>query len=149
MANSVIGIVNSVIDSINNLFHISFKGLTLLGKEVIPAFNVRLVNLPHIRTFAEGGFPDQGQLFVAWEAGAEMVGSIGRRAAVANNDQIVEGISSGVSNANEELISTLFAVGQQIIQAINEKDTDVYMDKTKVSLAVAKTQGQRARMYGR
>lgn len=78
-----------------------------------------------------------------------MVGSIGRRAAVANNDQIVEGISSGVSNANEELISTLFAVGQQIIQAINEKDTNVYMDKTKVSLAVAKTQGQRARMYGR
>ena len=78
-----------------------------------------------------------------------MVGSIGRRAAVANNDQIVEGISSGVSNANEELISTLFAVGQQIIQAINEKDTDVYMDKTKVSLAVTKTQGQRARMYGR
>lgn len=149
MANSVIGIVNSVIDSINNLFHISFKGLTLLGKEVIPAFNVRLVNLPHIRTFAEGGFPDQGQLFIAREAGAEMVGSIGRRAAVANNDQIVEGISSGVSNANEELISTLFAVGQQIIQAINEKDTDVYMDKTKVSLAVAKTQGQRARMYGR
>lgn len=149
MANSVIGIVNSVIDSINNLFHISFKGLTLLGKEVIPAFNVRLVNLHHIRTFAEGGFPDQGQLFIAREAGAEMVGSIGRRAAVANNDQIVEGISSGVSNANEELISTLFAVGQQIIQAINEKDTDVYMDKTKVSLAVAKTQGQRARMYGR
>ena len=149
MANSVIGIVNSVIDSINNLFHISFKGLTLLGKEVIPAFNVRLVNLPHIRTFAEGGFPDQGQLFIAREAGAEMVGSIGRRAAVANNDQIVEGISTGVSNANEELISTLFAVGQQIIQAINEKDTDVYMDKTKVSLAVTKTQGQRARMYGR
>lgn len=149
MANSVIGIVNSVIDSINNLFHISFKGLTLLGKEVIPAFNVRLVNLPHIRTFAEGGFPDQGQLFIAREAGAEMVGSIGRRAAVANNDQIVEGISTGVSNANEELISTLFAVGQQIIQAINEKDTDVYMDKTKVSLAVTKIQDQRARMYGR
>lgn len=149
MANSVIGIVNSVIDSINNLFHISFKGLTLLGKEVIPAFNVRLVNLPHIRTFAEGGFPDQGQLFIAREAGAEMVGSIGRRAAVANNDQIVEGISTGVSNANEELISTLFAVGQQIIQAINEKDSNVYLDKTKVSLAVTKTQGQRARMYGR
>lgn len=149
MANSVIGIVNSVIDSINNLFHISFKGLTLLGKEVIPAFNVRLVNLPHIRTFAEGGFPDQGQLFIAREAGAEMVGSIGRRAAVANNDQIVEGISSGVSNANEELISTLFAVGQQIIRAINEKDSNVYLDKTKVSLAVTKTQGQRARMYGR
>ena len=149
MANSVIGIVNSVIDSINNLFHISFKGLTLLGKEVIPAFNVRLVNLPHIRTFAEGGFPDQGQLFIAREAGAEMVGAMGRKTAVANNDQIVEGISSGVSDANEEVIATLFAVGQQIIRAINEKDHNVYLDKTKVSLAVTKTQGQQARMYGR
>ena len=49
--------------------------------------------------FAEGGFPDEGQLFIAREAGAEMVGSIGGRTAVANNDQIVEGIRQGVYEA--------------------------------------------------
>jgi hypothetical protein len=49
---------------------------------------------------ASGGFPDVGQLFVAREAGPEMVGTIGGRTAVANNDQIVQGIASGVANAN-------------------------------------------------
>jgi len=49
--------------------------------------------------FATGGFPDAGQLFVAREAGPEMVGTIGGRTAVANNDQIVQGISAGVYDA--------------------------------------------------
>lgn len=99
LANSVIGILNRVIDGINSMFHISFKGLKVLGKEVIPAFDTRLINLRHISMFAEGGFPNEGQLFIAREAGAEMVGSIGRKTAVANNDQIVESVSSGVYRA--------------------------------------------------
>lgn len=49
--------------------------------------------------FAEGGFPETGQLFVAREAGPELVGRINGKTAVANNDQIVTGISSGVYNA--------------------------------------------------
>jgi len=48
---------------------------------------------------AIGGFVDEGQLFVAREAGPEMVGAIGGRTAVANNDQIVEGIRAGVFEA--------------------------------------------------
>lgn len=51
---------------------------------------------------AAGGQFDSGELFVAREAGAEMVGSIGRKTTVANNDQIVEGITAGVSGANQE-----------------------------------------------
>lgn len=99
MANSIIGIINRVVDAINNVFHISFRGLSVLGKEVVPAFNVRLVNIPHVPTFADGGFVDEGQLFIAREAGAEMVGRIGRKTAVANNDQIVESVSQGVYEA--------------------------------------------------
>lgn len=102
MANSIIGIVNGVIDAINNMFHISFKGLSLFGKKFIPAFDVRLVNLRHIPTFERGGFPDQGQLFIARESGAEMVGSIRGKTAVANNDQIVESVSNGVYRAIKE-----------------------------------------------
>lgn len=49
--------------------------------------------------FANGGFPTEGELFIANEAGPELVGRIGNRNAVANSDQIVEGIASGVYNA--------------------------------------------------
>jgi len=49
--------------------------------------------------FAAGGFPETGELFLAREAGPELVGRIHGKTAVANNDQIVAGISSGVFNA--------------------------------------------------
>ena len=52
-----------------------------------------------ISKFAEGGFPDQGQLFIAREAGPELVGTIGGRSAVAPNDDILEGIRQGVYDA--------------------------------------------------
>ena len=47
-------------------------------------------------TYAEGGFPEQGQMFIAREAGPELVGNIGNKTAVANNDQIIEGVRQGV-----------------------------------------------------
>lgn len=49
--------------------------------------------------FASGGYPSEGEIFVARERGPEMVGTIGGRTAVANNDQIVEGIRQGVYDA--------------------------------------------------
>ena len=55
-----------------------------------------------MQTKASGGFVDSGQLFVAREAGPEMVGTIGGNTAVANNDQIVAGIQNGVAQANEQ-----------------------------------------------
>ena len=57
-----------------------------------------------LRAYAAGGFPDEGQLFIARESGAEMVGSIRGKTAVANNDQIVESVSSGVYRAVKEAI---------------------------------------------
>lgn len=53
-----------------------------------------------IAFYANGGFPDVGQLFMARENGIpEMVGSMGGKNAVANNAQIVEGIEQGVMRA--------------------------------------------------
>lgn len=49
--------------------------------------------------FAEGGYPETGQLFLAREAGPELIGTIGNRTAVANNDQITEGIAVATYNA--------------------------------------------------
>ena len=49
---------------------------------------------------ADGGFVDSGEMFVARENGlTEYVGSFGNKTAVANNDQIVKGISVGVAKA--------------------------------------------------
>lgn len=49
--------------------------------------------------YASGGIVQSGQVFLAREAGPELVGTIGRQTAVANNDQIVSGIASGVATA--------------------------------------------------
>ena len=48
---------------------------------------------------ANGGQIDAGQLFVARESGPELVGTMGGKTTVANNDQIVAGIERGVINA--------------------------------------------------
>lgn len=52
-----------------------------------------------LSAYAGGGFPKEGQMFLAREAGPELVGNIGNKAAVANNDQIIEGIKQGVYTA--------------------------------------------------
>ena len=49
--------------------------------------------------------PTTGEMFIAREAGPEMVGRIGNRTTVANNDQIVKGIEQGVYNAVTSAIS--------------------------------------------
>lgn len=57
----------------------------------LPRFN--------LQWYAKGGFPEMGQLFIANEAGPEMVGKMGNQNAVANNNQIVDGIKNGVFEA--------------------------------------------------
>lgn len=53
--------------------------------------------------YASGGFPQTGQLFIARENGIpEMVGSIGGKNAVANNDQIEQAIFKAVYTAMRE-----------------------------------------------
>ena len=54
----------------------------------------------YLQGFASGGFPTEGQLFLANEGTApEMVGTMGGRTAVATNADIVEGIRNGVYDA--------------------------------------------------
>lgn len=73
-----------------------------------------------ITAYANGGLPDAGQMFVAREAGPEMVGTIGGHTAVMNNDQIVASVSAGVYQA------VLSAMGGQsdrpIVLNINGKE---------------------------
>ena len=109
--NNAIAAVNSVIREINKLSAFTGISLSYLSQ----------IEIDPIPYYAQGGFVDEGQLFIAREAGAEMVGAIGNRTAVANNDQIVEGISAGVANANDGVIAAIYA----LMNIIEDKDLSV------------------------
>jgi hypothetical protein len=130
MANTIIRVMNDALTKINGIF--ASIGLGSIKFSMIPEF-------------ANGGFPDEGQMFIAREAGAEMVGSIGRRTAVANNDQIVGGIASGVASANEEQ-NALLREQNSLLRAILEKDSGVYLDGKNLANSVEKYQRERGRV---
>ena len=90
---------------------------------------------------ADGGFVDEGQLFIAREAGAEMVGAMGRRTAVANNDQIVEGISAGVSIANDGVIAAIYA----LLNAVEDKDMSVVIGDNEIGQSYDRYKEKRGR----
>lgn len=72
---------------------------------------------------ADGGIVSSGQLFVAREAGPELVGTIGGQTAVANNDQIISGIRQGVFEAVSAAMSG---------QGGGETIVKVYLDSREI-----------------
>ncbi len=52
-----------------------------------------------LKKYADGGFPDYGDLFIANERGPELVGTIGNRTAVANSSSIETAIYNAVRSA--------------------------------------------------
>lgn len=145
MANGVVKGINSVIGDLNRLQIDAPKWVTDLTGIDKFGFNIKTLSTISIPRLAEGGFPEQGQLFIAREAGAEMVGNIGRRTAVANNDQIVTGIAGGVAEANEEQ-NALLREQNSLLRAILEKDSGVYLDGKNLTNSVEKYQRERGRV---
>ena len=100
-------IVNGLIKGINTVIATPFNAINGVIKTIKdvniaglkPFKNLPTISVPQIPLLATGGFPEQGQMFIAREAGAELVGNIGGRTAVVNNDQIVESVSAGVYQA--------------------------------------------------
>ena len=96
-------VINKIIDGINK-FISGFNGVANSIGEVIGVdIQIPLIASVSLPRFESGGFPETGQLFLARENGLnEMVGHIGNRPAVANNDQIIQGIAYGVKQALRE-----------------------------------------------
>lgn len=86
--------------------------------------------------YASGGFPQHGEMFVAREAGPEMVGRIGSRTAVANNDQIVAAVADGVYQAVSAAMGNSDKGGETVVK--------VYLDGKDVT----SRQNQISRAYG-
>lgn len=74
--------------------------------------------------FATGGFPDEGSLFFASEQGPELVGTMGGRTAVANQQEITEGIRQGVFEA----VSAAMNGGN------NDVNVKVYLDSREIKV---------------
>lgn len=81
---------------------LDFPKITMPHFKITGEFDLKTGNVPSVSVnyYAQGGMPNTGELFMARENGInEMVGRIGNHSAVANNDQIVEGIRGGVEAA--------------------------------------------------
>lgn len=144
--NVAIDLFNRFIGWVNEKMSFSWDSFTIAGKTLVEAGSIQLFTIPKLpKLYAEGGFPDVGELFIANEAGPEYVGRIGNRPAVANRDQIVDGIAS----ANEGVIDAIFSAAVRVISAINEKDSNVYIDGNRLAARVTNSQASQSRMYGR
>ena len=78
-----------------------------------------------VKGLASGGLVSGGDLFIANENGVpEMIGRFGNQAGVANQNQIVTGISRGVAEANAEQ-NALLRQQNALLRGILEKETNV------------------------
>jgi len=125
-------VVNGIITGLNKVIAIPFNGINsalkwIKGIEIVgikPFSGLKTISVPQIPLLAEGGFPSTGQMFIAREAGPEMVGTIGNKSAVVNNEQIIAGISEGVADANSEQ-NALLREQNNLLRKLLEKDTVV------------------------
>lgn len=128
---------NIIIDMVNYVIAKMGAILAFLGISIPQVSHIKLDRVEYLEVpaFEEGGFPDMGQFFLARESGAEMVGQIGRRTAVANNDQIVSGITNGVREGNGDLLSALFTICDRVVRSIEENGGDVVIGDETIGRA--------------
>ena len=97
MLNAGIDLVNKFIRNINSKLKFSWDGLTIAGKQIYGGGSVQIVKIPEIQKFDTGGFIEDG-LFTMNKG--EIAGKFSNgQSVVANNYQIVDGISKGVYDA--------------------------------------------------
>ena len=121
-------VVNGLIKGINKVVSVPFNAInTALGKlrdisimGLSPFTGLKNISVPSIPLLAGGGIVSSGQVFVANEAGPELVANVGRKTAVMNNDQIVESVSQGVYRAFLQAMGE--SGGNQVVEAkVNDK----------------------------
>ena len=130
MVASFESMVNYIIRGINRLIN-GFNKISWDVPDWVPGIGgksigfaiktISEVSLGRIPYFADGGYPASGELFWAREngAGPELVGSIGNRSAVVNNDQIVAAVAQGVYQA---VVQANAQSGNQTVEAkVNDK----------------------------
>ena len=138
-------VVNGLISGINSVIAVPFRAInTALTKVrelnimgLTPFSSIRTISIPNIPLLAQGGVVDAGQLFVAREAGAELVGNVGRKTSVMNNDQIVESVSQGVYQA------VVAAMRSNNDNGSGAQSVNVYLDGKQVYASIEQHRKER------
>lgn len=143
ITNGLITSINSMAPNVRQAFESMFNNIhiKLPHFSVSGSFDVKANRVPSINVnwYAQGGFPVPGELFIANESGPEMVGTMGGRTAVANNDQIVEGVASGVSAANAEQNALLREQNRLLMRLLEKEGTVVFPTSVEAGRAVQKS----------
>ena len=161
MVNGVIDAINAAIGFLNGLsvtlpswsidlpdfskFPPSMKTYTV-GGNTIDFFNIPTI--PRIGAYENGGFPQDGQLFIANEAGPELVGQMGNKNAVANSAQIVQGVSSGVARANTSLEQKVDRLTRVVEAILNKELTAEVRPSAALGKTVKRSMEMQARVGG-
>lgn len=87
--------------------------------------------LKTIPTFKYGGYPAVGQLFIANEAGPELVGNMNGRTTVAPQNDIAEGFAQAITNTLAPVMYSAFK--QAATETAQISGGDVYLDGMKVT----------------
>lgn len=135
MSNNSVSAINGIISRLNAIPRNITTVHTIITKSVSGSSGSTA------KAYASGGFPDQGQLFLAREAGPELVGTIGGQTAVANNSQIIAGIKQGVVEAEQSQNALLREQNELLTQILAK--TGTYLNGKQVTNLVEQTQRQR------
>lgn len=127
--NAGINLINKFFNWLNDKLNISWDSFSILGKEIFPGGSIQLFTIPLIpNVYKEGGFIEDG-LFTMNQG--EIAGKFNNgKSVVANNEQIISGISQGVYDA--------------FMKALSENDSDkainvnVYLDSDQITSSVEK-----------
>lgn len=97
--------------------------------------------------YASGGLPPIGQMFVAREAGPELVGNIGSHTAVMNNDQIVSSVAYGVENAMTRALRNANSGNGGVYNIYLDQDHKIGTYTLEQLQAMAKSNGKPLSIY--
>lgn len=132
--NAGINLINKFFNWLNDKLNISWDSFSILGKEIFPGGSIQLFTIPLIpNVYKEGGFIEDG-LFTMNQG--EIAGKFNNgKSVVANNEQIISGISQGVYDA--------------FMKALSENDSDksinvnVYLDSDQITSSVEKNKNSK------
>ena len=128
-------VINEVIKGLNAMVTAANSLSKLTGKKYshVSGYTMQLADYQPIQAYAAGGFPEKGNLFIANEAGAEMVGSINNRTAVANNEQITTAIYNAVLSAMSQVMASQTTQPIEIKNVVELDGDVVYKNQQKVA----------------
>lgn len=128
VSDEVTRMLNQMVSDANSLAGLTGKKYSHVG-----GYTMQQAHRFDIEMFANGGFPRSGEMFIAREAGAEMVGSIGGKTAVANNDQIERAIFNAVLTAMSQAMANGSSQPIELNQKIELDGDVIYNNQQKVS----------------